>query len=675
MANRFAKYAQQPAQEAPQGQPAGNRFAKYRTAPEQAKPSVAPSYEQQTVNADGKGDFSPTVTPHMRNRAAFAGLADSLSMGFGDEIAGGIEAVKRKLQGDSRSAGEIYTGFRDKVRAGMAADQQAAPSEYLGGQVLGGVATLGAGTGGKAAVTLGGKIAQGVKTGAGYGAAYGFGSGEGLKGSLENAGIGAATGAAVGGAIPVAGKIIGIPASAAKTVIQRKGNYASEQIARMAEREGKTVQQVQAELQRLQKTNPDALVIDALGESGGRLGRAVVNRGSKGSRELSNTVYNRQLGQNDRLNQQLGKSLGDPESYQQTLDNSIEQLRTNAKPLYERAYSASINYQQHGPAISRVWSRVPPRLQSQVVAAANEILIAEGKKPKTIGAVIGRGKDGRITPLPTVEQWDYIKRGLDAVIQAENTKGAAGGMSAIGRSLNQVKTDLLKQIDDAVPEFAQARKVYSDDLSVKNALELGRKSLNTDAEVIAKTLKDLDSASRDTYRVGYARAMAETINSMGPGGDAMGRLWAAPNRQKRLRAVFGDEKSFRKFAEFAAGEQRMRLSYNSLSGNSTTARQLADMNDAGLSGAEPFMTAAGQAMRGDLLGAAMTGLRRVISTASGMTEARADEIAKVLASPSIPQGTMNRAGQYQLSRAQNAVLQRLLRDSASRSAVAGVTGQ
>jgi len=670
--NRFAKYRTAEPTAAPQG---GNRFAKYKTAPEAEKAAPEPSVASQS--AEGKGDRQP-VGVEAKNRAATLGLLDSLSLGFGDEIAGGIETAVRKVQGDQRPAGEIYTDFRDRVRSGNEEMQQAAPGDYLGGQLVGGLASLGAGSGVKAATTILPRIAQGAKSGAAYGAAYGFGSGDGFQDSLKQSAIGAGTGALVGGAVPVAIAPFSAGAKVARNLVpgnRSAQGFAAREIAKMAEREGKTVAQVQAELQQMGKVNPDAMVIDALGESGGRLGRAVVNRGGKGPRELSKAVYNRQLSQNDRITQQVGKQLGDPDSYQKTLDDAIDTLRTNAKPLYEKAYATPINYQQHGPAITRVWSRVPPRLQSSVVSAANDILIAEGKQPKAIGAVIGRGPDGRVTPLPSVEQWDYIKRGLDSVIQAENTKGAAGGMSAIGRSLNEVKKDLLKTIDGAVPEFAKARKVYSDDLSVKNALELGRKSFNADAPVLAKTIADLDNASRDTFRIGYARKMADVIDSMGPGGDAIARLWAAPARQKRLQAVFGNQKNFAQFAEFARGEEQMRKSYNALSGNSTTARQLSDMGDSGLGGVEPLLEAGSRLARGDVIGAAMSGLRKAVAVSSGITELRADEIARILASKTIPQGTFNRAGQYQMSREQRATLARLVRDSASRSAVVGATGQ
>ncbi len=613
-----------------------------------------------------------------RNEAVFYGIADTMGMGLADEGAGLIDVVVQKLKGDKRPVSQIYSDFVNKARGDMAAASEAAPTDYTVGQVFGVLPTLGAGAARTAAAKAPGMIRrawEGAKAGAAYGGAYGFGSGEGLEGSAKGALAGAATGAGVGAALPIAGAAVTAPFKVVKTVAQRKGSYAAEQIAKAAKREGKTVPQVQQELQQLQQTNPDALVIDALGESGGRLGRAAANRGGEGAQELSKAVYSRQAGQNDRITGRVAKDLGDPNAYQKTLDDSIDALRTNAKPLYDAAFNVKINYLRHGPAITRAWSRIPERLKGQVVSAANDILIAEGKKPKAIGQVIGRDAQGRITPLPTVEQWDYIKRGIDAVIGAENTKGAAGGMSAIGRALTGAKNALMKEIDNAVPVYKKARGVYSDDLSVKNALELGRQSLNTDAPMLEKTIAGLDNASKDTFRVGYARAMADIIDRMGPGHDAIARLWAAPGRQKRLKAVFGDIKRFEQFADFARGEEKMRKSYTALNGNSTTVRQLTDLQDAGLSGAEPMIQAGAQVIRGDFGGAALTAIRKVLHTMSGLTEARADEIARILASPSIPQGTVSKAGQYQMSAQQRAVLGALLRNSASHGSAVAASGQ
>lgn len=666
MANRFQQFAAPQAQPAPQ--PGSNRFARFAAA------------KAYTANEEGKGDAQvPKPSLAQRNEAAFYGIADTMGLGFADEGAGVIDVVVQKIKGDNRTTGQIYDDFVTKARGDMKKASEAAPADYTVGQVAGILPTLGAGAVKYAAKAPGiiRKTIQGAKAGAGYGAVYGFGSGEGLEDSAIEGAKGAVTGAVVGAALPVAGKVIAAPFKAAKTVVQRKSNYAAQQIAKQTAREGKTVAQVQQELQQLQKTNPDALVVDALGDSGGRLARASLNRGGQGAQELSKKVYNRQAGQNDRITSRISKDLGDPASYQKTLDDAIATLKAKAKPLYQKAYAdgQNMNYQKIGRPISLAWSKIPPDVQGAAKKAANDLMLMDGSKAKPIGEVIGRGKDGKITPLPTLEQWDYIKQGIDAVIAPQSTKGAAGEFSKYGARLNAVKNEILAALDSAVPSYKVARQTFGGDLSVKKSLELGRESLNADADILTKTLNGLDQASKDTFRVGYARAMAEVIDRMGPGHDAMARIWQAPGRQKRLKAVFGDLKRFKQFAEFARGEERMRKSYNALSGNSTTARQLNDMTDAGLSGAEPMLQAGSQLVRGDVVGAALTGLRKLVQTASGLTEARADEIARILAMPAIPQGTVNRIGQYQMSSAQRVLLGHILGKAASRGSAVAATGQ
>jgi hypothetical protein len=674
--NRFAKFkaTSVPATGGP------NRFSKFKkpVTPQMQAP-VAPSNVPQTINTAGKGDRM-AASPTDQSAAGFMGLADMLSFGFSDEVSGGIEVGVRKLQGDQRSALDIYNQFVGDVRNTQSELSAAAPSNYLGGQVLGGVATMGIGGGVNAAAKMLPRMYQGAKAGLVGGAAYGAGSGEGMTDTLQGGIAGGVTGGLVGGVLPAALTGARVPLSYMKSIVPGRSSresFVARKIADKARQEGKDIQTISNELALLQKTNPDAVLIDALGPSGVRLGRAVVNKGGAGARELSETVYARQAGQNDRINSALSKGLGDPASYQKTLDESIDKLRSNAKPLYENAFAKSINYAEYGPQLTSVWKRVPPRLRVASVQAANDILIAEGKKAKRIGSVIGRGKDGKITPLPTIEQWDYIKRGLDAAIEAENTRGAAGGMSAIGRAVSNVKNDLVSVLDDAVPEYGIARKTFSDDLSVKKSLELGRESLNVDPELIEKQLKSLDNASRETFRVGYARSLADQINRMGAGQDAIARLWASPSSRKRLEVVFGNEKEFSKFAQFAVGEEKTRRTYKSLTGNSTTAQQLSDLNDAGnIEGALSFGE---KIVNGNWVGATVGAISKSIRTLGGLTEARADEIARALASPSIPQGVVTRAGNYELSKRQRAVLSKLLTQGASRAAsgaaVGATTGQ
>lgn len=419
----------------------------------------------------------------------------------------------------------------------------------------------------------------------------------------------------------------GAAAGLAKLATETPEAFALRKVAQAAERSNTSLPQATQEVNRIGKTSPDIMLADTLGKSGQRLSRAIINKGGRGAEDLTTALKDRQAGQIDRITQQLKTNLGDPNAYHQSLDTSLEALRTNAKPFYDAAYAKTINYAKDGPAITAAWLKIPERLRAQVVSAANDLLTTEGKQASKIGDVIGRDANGRMTPQPSVEQWDYIKRGLDSVIQGTEGQAASGGMSAFGHSLSRVKNELMATIDNAVPEFKQARQIYSSDLQVKNALEQGRKAITADHELITKQLSKLDASAQSMFRTGYARAILERMGTMGPGHDAIGRIWNAPALQSRLQAVFGSQQKFEQFAGFAKNEQKMGETFNASRANSTTAQQISDLNDAGQSTAIDFGAAAAT---GGLRHAVLQYLTKQARTLGGLTEKRANAIADIL---------------------------------------------
>jgi hypothetical protein len=642
---------------------------------QQAPPAVAPpitkkryrliempkAEAQQNVSSETPQAGNEVVQPKRTtpNDAAMMGLFDTLGLGFADEGAAAIESVVAPLMGDKRPSGQIYSEFLEQGRDLQKTAAEEYPSNYTIGQIGGVAATLPAQAGAKViqgggkALQFGRRVLQGAKQGAAQGAIYGFGSGEGVADRISEAAKSGAIGATVGAALPVVTKTLGLVPKALASTAERKADFAGRKVAQAAERAGTTVPKAMQEVQRLQKTDPDTRLVDVLGTPGMRLARAVNTKGGEGAEKVSKFLTERQIEQGPRVTNAITQSIGNPSQFYQALDESLNALKTNAKPFYESAYKTPIDYQKHGPAITKAWVRVPQRLRAKVVAAANDLLVSEGGKAKAIGDVIGRGKDGKITPLPTVEQWDYIKRGIDAVIEGTEGQAASGGMSSLGRSLSMVKKDLMAKIDEAVPDFAKARKIYSDDLTVKKSLEQGRKDFNADPELISRKLASLDNAAADMYRIGWARAANDAVARVGEGGDAISRVWASPARKARLKAVFGDEARFKKFSEIAEREAAgTRLNRNVL-GGSQTANKLSDLEDAG---SEFVIEAATQGPKSAII----NGLKRYLQTATGFTEKRANEVADLLLSDRLTQGTVKAGNRYQLSKQQKALFDRIL---------------
>jgi hypothetical protein len=138
------------------------------------------------------------------------GLAQELTFGFADEIAGGLESL---------FTSKTYQQARDESRANYAKAESDNPVAYGAGQVAGGLASL--------AIPVGGAIGRAASTGAkvaraaGAGAVYGAGKSEaedlgGLAGD-------AATGAALGAGIYGAGKALGAGARKVVDVASKGG--------------------------------------------------------------------------------------------------------------------------------------------------------------------------------------------------------------------------------------------------------------------------------------------------------------------------------------------------------------------------------------------------------------------------------------------------------------------
>ena len=159
----------------------------------------------------------PYTTPTVGSIEAGArGALQGATMGYSDEMVGGLSAAWDKLRGNTRPIAEIYAEQRDKQRAIEAAASQQNPAAYGAGELGGSIASLAIpGMG----VAKAGKLAM-VGKEALRGAATGAGTSQealGTEGSLAEMAKAAALNAMVGGAGLAAttklGKVAASPAT------------------------------------------------------------------------------------------------------------------------------------------------------------------------------------------------------------------------------------------------------------------------------------------------------------------------------------------------------------------------------------------------------------------------------------------------------------------------------
>lgn len=192
--------------------------------------------EKVTAPVSGGGGFNPDAylsekeapkpaTPEISKKESFArGAAQGASMGFSDEITGGLEAMWEKAKGNPVEFGNLYKQYRDESRKNYDDAKKANPGTYTTGEIGAGVAT--AFVPGMA-IAKGAKLANVVGKSAMIGGAAGVGNSE--KENIDDVVIDGVKGAAIGGAL-------GGVATVAAPYVGKLANKAGEKMKGSAER-------------------------------------------------------------------------------------------------------------------------------------------------------------------------------------------------------------------------------------------------------------------------------------------------------------------------------------------------------------------------------------------------------------------------------------------------------
>lgn len=168
---------------------------------------ATPSWDETQEITPSFDETEAIETPSL-GESAIRGATQGATLGFADEIAGGVEALWEKAKGDPTEFGKLYQQFRDESRQNFEEARKANPKTYGASEIGAGVAT---------AFVPGLNIAKGAKLAsmagkaAGIGAAAGTGYSEGETAGevLKDAAIGAALGAGTTVAAPHVGRLAG----------------------------------------------------------------------------------------------------------------------------------------------------------------------------------------------------------------------------------------------------------------------------------------------------------------------------------------------------------------------------------------------------------------------------------------------------------------------------------
>lgn len=571
-----------------------------------------------------KGEAQQGPAPSWLESAG-RGALQGATFGFGDEIYGAAKGAYDALAGGGDFTG-TYERERDAVRAANAAAQKANPGTYLAGELVGGVAVPvgGAAAGLRTAAaagsrSLGARALASAKTGAGYGAAYGLGTAQGSPvDQAINTASGAVAGGAVGAALPpliaVGSSMAQMPGRAVRS-FSNPERVAAEKVAEAFSRDaGSEVVKgaspvVNAARRAISErmTGDPVILADFGGENVKNLVRAAVNMPNARAERFNQVLNRRQATQGRRLQDVLTKTLADGNEFTATLDDLVKARAADATPAFNTAYARPFQIGSNSELPEFLGRGYMQRL---VKKTADSIEGMTGQNPADMAP------------------WEFlhrvkmeINREIGRMKRGQGDSAANWTLSDLTK-LNQEYGRILRAEN---PDLGKALSRYADESTMINALEDGLDDFfKLSPEDLAAKVRRMSKQEAELYRIGATRAQVEKLRSGDVMRDRTKSLYGSDDIGQRLKAVFPEGSPARgQFLRAINNARRMASTRRAAQGNSTTAKQLTQAQEAG----KAVKTAAdvAGAVTGKA-GAVLNMLERGANFASGLTPRVAAEV-------------------------------------------------
>lgn len=559
-------------------------------------PGFVPEAEVAAVAPEQEG-------PAVESPGLFKGTTQSMLQGFTFGIAEEVgaagtatgAALKNWVAGKPANWVREYERAVAGERASLKAFEKEHPVAAVGGEVLGGVASV-PGLGAKfiaKGASGGARLLRSAPVGAGTGGVYGAGrTSGGLEERAKGAALGAGTGAVAGPVFQVgAAGVAKVIMFAARAIPNSATAQAATKVGQALWRDNITVAQAKAKLRKL---GAEGILAD-IAENTRNLAGAAARVPGK-TRDVAQRFLNqRQKRQHQRIIEATRKSLGVKGGYFKQTTDLMDARQTAAGPLYEAAYKA--NPAMMTPEISRILETPAGRKALRV--AATKIRNDRGLLGKTDpemttaareAAALGQMKPvkGGVTKGLKLRTLDYVKKALDDQI----TVLTKAGRRDDARIIRNLKNDLLREMDaadvtrtmqtktwagtprgaDKPGAYQQARRTYAGHSESLEALEKGRNFIKGDVEVTAREIADMTDADRAFFREGVNQKVTDMVKRKKVGADKVADLLEVPAMREKLESTFGSRRAYMQWQREMLAERKMNLTLQQLRGSQTAER-------------------------------------------------------------------------------------------------------
>lgn len=319
------------------------------------------------------------------------------------------------------------------------------------------------------------------------------------------------------------------------------------------------------------------------------------------------------------------------------LQQEAQQVANPAyRALFSRPENASVLNEQLVDLMSSPTMR---KIVQRTTAFGQDAVAGTGQKappnPFSFGA------DGSISlregVTPSLEFWNYAKRLLDADINAARKSGDPSALIGI-------KNRLVSILDSEVPEYAAVRgerfKLFQAEDALTAGERMGASPRNIPIDEARAALAKMTPDERKSFEIGY---LSKLMDRMGNTNDRRNLVsqFKVPAFREQMEAVLGKQRAA-EFEGWIRIEDIFDKARNAL-GNSTTARQLAEMGAlGGIGGVAGFGASGGDVVTGLSVGMlSMAGRRGAQMINAKVDEAVLKKVAEMLTEGS--QDSINKA--------------------------------
>lgn len=298
------------------------------------------------------------------------------------------------------------------------------------------------------------------------------------------------------------------------------------------------------------------LPFQAMGPKGRSLARAVANTPGPGQEIAENALREARALAGPRMLAGLSDELGDNGSgLYRTLGELDDARKSAAAPLYAEGYAMqNMASDELGALLSRPSVKKAMGRAYRIAAEAGEspedlgLLVRQTDQPSMFGGML---EDAVELRNPSAKTWDFVKRGLDDVLETyrDKTTGRLVLDEEGGEILNTLNV-LRSRIREVNPKLGEAWDAWAGPTRSIEAAKRGRQVVRggIDPEQIAARGERFSPAELDAQRYGMARGLSDMLRS-GPPRRAVNQLRSNEVLQDRLRAGWGDDASFGRFMD------------------------------------------------------------------------------------------------------------------------------